>query len=1116
MEADFADGFDSGSPWEGSDNFPLGGNTFGTIIEDGRDGTSSPSNDEPQTGHLDFESLTADQVANLSPTVIETLTASQLRSTVIGTQRSVLASLYYSQLEAISATAMHQLSLNDLMQTSVLTPYGRTITVLQAMPWANLSSLSREVIGTLTVDQLELTNLQEQSFTNSARTLLQSLSDEQILQLSNKTIHGLSREKLMQTNVNGTAVWHVLILDSATVDLLPAEFQPRNLTATQVTSLFTHLAQSKTLHALNANVLRTIPTASLVNGILGLEISIARAFITDLSDIQLAAFTPAAVNGLVTSSKDMAAIFLNAGAYGSLSINQFQALLGGATHIGDIHESVLSNYLSVRALQSLTPSQINELTASQFAKLLTNETLSKVIFNAGQPGAWAMEQLQAVSALAISQMTQGQYLQFSGGLALFSEPQQEAMATNVNLLEIMLTGQTGVWTQDEIAWMVENIPGMIPLASLPGGGNEPNRGNNGDREERERLAVHRVSAYQTMNSHTSIRAALTRVGWRSLSEEDQNGLLANRNLPYVLADLNQAALVNLLRNENLLPKLREENLNALITSINNHLDISIGPQAAPWSLEQVNHLIDHVLNGGLRALVVIVKTAPRALAGVQLSETHVNTLINSDVGLFVRIVINARNLLPHPELTEAQIIAIINQRNGPEHLWRIAIYSPNALPPNVLTANIVNTLISVNEPFGLRVLGNFMVIGNLAPDSLSLESVNALLNTEAGEKILLDIAFNWPISFQMSSGLVRMLIERGREGGFRVLRRYGFAARLDFNYLTVENLKTLINTQGGLDVLASIAKASKTALVGCLTTDVVMLLCDTLGGFEVLSQIAISAPGALIGTLNKDIVNQLIRRRGGLAVLTSIAQNAPNAIADDLFTVDHVIRLLDNPTDGMRALIAIANFRVAAFGTSMAELSSVQASHLPVEFWAAINEDQLRAMFTSATLGAEYFNISSEAPNTPHISEVSLQSIRPEVLLSVYENGSNVVRTVIVNSQKFFDPAQLAIFISNNHNEFIERGNLNATANNLLLAQPNAVRVNNILVEQSASSTNQVELPGLIILNKNKNGITEVDKLIQAMALVNAPAYAATSAGDGVFKDTSSAIPYLYTPPLVN
>jgi hypothetical protein len=294
-----------------------------------------------------------------------------------------------------------------------------------------------------------------------------------------------------------------------------------------------------------------------------------------------------------------------------------------------------------------------------------------------------------------------------------------------------------------------------------------------------------------------------------------------------------------------------------------------------------------------------------------------------------------------------------------------------------------------------------------------------------------------------------------------------------------------------------------------------MLLCDTLGGFEVLSQIAISAPGALIGTLNKDIVNQLIRRRGGLAVLTSIAQNAPNAIADDLFTVDHVIRLLDNPTDGMRALIAIANFRVAAFGTSMAELSSVQASHLPVEFWAAINEDQLRAMFTSATLGAEYFNISSEAPNTPHISEVSLQSIRPEVLLSVYENGSNVVRTVIVNSQKFFDPAQLAIFISNNHNEFIERGNLNATANNLLLAQPNAVRVNNILVEQSASSTNQVELPGLIILNKNKNGITEVDKLIQAMALVNAPAYAATSAGDGVFKDTSPAIPHLYTPPLL-
>ena len=1110
MKADFADGFDSGSPWEGRDNFPLGGNTFGTIIEDGRDGTSSPSNDEPQTVNLDFESLTADQVANLSPTVIKTLTASQLRSTVIGTQRSVLASLYYSQLEAISATAMRELSLNDLMQTSVLTPYGRTITVLQAMPWANLSSLSREVIGTLTVDQLELTNLQEQSFTNSARTLLQSLSDEQILQLSNKTIHGLSREKLMQTNVNGTAVWHVLILDSATVDLLPAEFQPRNLTATQVTSLFTHLAQSKTRHALNANVLRTIPTASLVNGILGLEISIARVFITDLSDIQLAAFTPAVVNGLVTSSKDMAAIFLNAGAYGSLSINQFQALLGGATHIGDIHESALSNYLSVRALRSLTPSQINELTASQFAKLLANETLSKVIFNAGQPGAWAMEQLQAVSALAISQMTQSQYLQFPGGLALFSEPQQEAMATNVNLLEIMLTGQTGVWTQDEIAWMVENIPGMIPLASLPGGGNEPNRGNNG--EDRERLLGHRVSAFQTMTNLVAISAALTRIGWSRLSEEDQNGLLENRYLPTVLSGLESNALEDLLRNATLFPKLEGDNVTALIEPIKRYLRSSdqIQHNIVSWNQRQVDQLIARADQGGPVALSLIARYAPGA---IRLTATQVTALINQPSGprALVNIIRYAQQVLPDGLLTSDNVTALLNVPSGVFTLMETLDVGRPVFQPNVLSAETVNLLIRESQ---LNMLLSFARYRHsvFAVNSLTEENVRMLINSDRGLEILTEIAAGSSNAFNLTAGLVGTLIAAGNRG-LKVLTERRLALSLNRDNLTIENVISLINLEKGPSTLADIAGYSSTALVGVLIPKVVIMLSNSAGGIKALRRIAIESPDALIGALNEISVDVLVEQLGGASLLMTIAEKAPVALVDNLFTVDHVRALLNHPDDGRFALGAIATARVAAFDRSVAELSSRDANRLPLAFWQNVSTPLLQAMFESRTLGLTYFDVSSEESNTIHISRENLQAIRPTVLFDLYENNE-VVRNIIINDQKFLTHAQLAIFIAKGHKEFIERENLNVSANNLFLAQPNALSVNNILVEQSASSTNQVELPNFIILNKNKNGITEVDLLIQAMALVNAPAYAATSAGDGVFKDTSPAIPYLYTPPI--
>ena len=952
------------------------------------------------------------------------------------------------------------------MQTSVLTPYGRTITVLQAMPWANLSSLSREVIGTLTVDQLELTNLQEQSFTNSARSLLQSLSDEQILQLSNKTIHGLSREKLMQTNVNGTAVWHVLVLDSTIVDLLPVEFQPRNLTATQVTSLFTHLAQSKTRHALNANVLRTIPTASLVNGILGLEISIARAFITDLSDIQLAAFTPAVVNGLVTSSKDMAAIFLNAGAYGSLSINQFQALLGGATHIGDIHESALSNYLSVRALRSLTPSQITELTASQFAKLLANETLSKVIFNAGQPGAWAMEQLQAVSALAISQMTQSQYLQFSGGLALFSEPQQEAMATNVNLLEIMLTGQTGVWMQDEIAWMVENIPGMIPLASLPGGGNEPNRGNHRNGEDRERLLGHRVSAFQTMTNLVAISAALTKIGWSRLSEEDQNGLLENRYLPTVLSGLESDALEDLLRNATLFPKLEGDNVTALIEPIKRHLRNSnqIQHNIVSWNQRQVDQLIARADQGGPVALSLIARYAPGA---IRLTATQVTALINQPSGprALVNIIRHAQSVVPDGLLTSDNVTALLNVPNGLIALMEISDVGRPVFQPNVVSAETVNLLIRESQ---LTLLLYFARHRRsvFAVNSLTEENVRMLINSDRGLEILTEIAMGSLNAFNLTAGLVGTLIAAGNRG-LNLLTVPPLARGLNHSNLTIENVISLINLEKGPSTLADIAGYSSTALAGVLTPKVVIMLINSAGGIKALRRIAIESPDALIGALDEISVDVLVEQPGGASLLMTIAEKAPVALVDNLFTVDHVRALLNHQDDGRFALGAIATARVAAFDRSVAELSSRDANRLPLAFWQNVSTPLLQAMFESRTLGLTYFDVSSEESNTIHISRENLQAIRPTVLFDLYEKNEEV-RNVIINDQKFLTHAQLAIFIAKGHKEFIERENLNVSANNLFLAQPNALSVNNILVEQSASSTNQVELPSFIILKKIK------------------------------------------------
>jgi hypothetical protein len=169
-----------------------------------------------------------------------------------------------------------------------------------------------------------------------------------------------------------------------------------------------------------------------------------------LSPQQIRGLTIPQINALLTHSVGFVNGMLNVGTPNAWSREQFEAMLAIPGVIPSINPTVLGNNLSVNALRNLTVAQIGQLTGAQWQAILSNATLSKVIFNAGHgQGYWSLEQLQAVSRAAIPYMTQDQYLQFEDGMVMFSQAQQNAMTTNVALLVIMLTGRTDGWTQDQ-------------------------------------------------------------------------------------------------------------------------------------------------------------------------------------------------------------------------------------------------------------------------------------------------------------------------------------------------------------------------------------------------------------------------------------------------------------------------------------------------------------------------------------------------------------------------------------------------------------------------------------------------------------------------------------------
>jgi hypothetical protein len=268
-------------------------------------------------------------------------------------------------------------------------------------------------------------------------------------------------------------------LTNTYVEGLPSEYTPQATNLAGLIQFLSHLPKAvysnlslATLAALSPTLFNQLPiahidAANLVNSL----ITAGPFALLQLSTTQISELTITQIDGLLTSGAHLANVMLNVEAINTWSSEQFEAMLAIPGVIASLNPTVLGNSLSVNALLNLTEAQIGQLTGAQWQAILNNPTLSKVAFNAGQgAGYWGLAQLQAVSSAAIPYMAQDQYLQFNDGLAMFSQAQQSAMTRNVALLEIMLTGRTDGWTQDQIARVVNTVPEMIPLSGLPGGG----------------------------------------------------------------------------------------------------------------------------------------------------------------------------------------------------------------------------------------------------------------------------------------------------------------------------------------------------------------------------------------------------------------------------------------------------------------------------------------------------------------------------------------------------------------------------------------------------------------------------------------------------------------------
>ncbi len=650
--------------------------------------------------------------------------------------------------------------------------------------------------------------------------------------LTSATVAALTADQVGVFSNGQVQQLNVSQLSGSTLIQLGSNFANR-LTASQVQSLeqstiTEFLGRGNGVIAnLSPRFFQALSDGVLVNAITT-DLNQAENILRQLTPTQIAVLSPIAISSLIASSLNITRLMLGVGRTGAWTFEQFHAMAAIPGALALIDRNALANTLSVEALLSMTPTEISQLTAQQYGALLNNLTLSKVILNTGMGKSyWTTAQLQALAPNTIAYMTQDQYLDFTNpmGLGLFTADQIAGMATNVAILEIMLTGQINSWSATTIAIIVQNLPGMIKIDGLPGGGSAWS-----DRSDAPRNPAQLIQLRDT-NNLVIIRQMLNSVVWNAMTETNQTSLLLNPNLSMVLRNINQAQLVNIMGNASLMGRLEGENLRALVYPIRAHLEGTILAERATLLPLTTHQLINFIAaDGGAQALYSIARHAHALLPNGVVTSEVVSRLIAAVDGTIALIaMLQEAPLAFNATLTDAQITALISDIPGSRNaLAAFARHRPILIPSNTFDDARVAALVQVSAWSDALTY-----IATYAP--------HALMNG------------------RFSSAQITSMLTAGEE------REAATSALAEIAEFAPNTLPNYVLTPSLMDRLVN--------AVGALG----------LGGnrdFLSLAVIARFAPHALpVGGLSRDQITLLINGDGTLRTFNALAQFAPGSIA---------------------------------------------------------------------------------------------------------------------------------------------------------------------------------------------------------------------------------------------
>jgi Matrixin len=522
---------------------------------------------------------------------------------------------------------------------------------------------------------------------------------------------------------------------------------------------------------------------------------------------------------------------LNMGAPNAWSREQFEAMLAIPGVIASLNPTVLGNSLSVNALLNLTVGQIAQLTGVQWQGILNNPTLSKVVFNAGRgAGYWSLAQLQAVSSAAIPHMTQDQYLQFEDGLVMFSQAQQDAMTRNVALLVIMLTGRTDGWTQDQIARVVNTVPGMIPLSGLPGGM------ENGHPNPNQGVGQQHQLNYETTTNIAAIKAALSSASWSTLSAGNQAALLSNPALPGAFANLSSRERVDILGNQALISRLTGNNLISFVRYLyvsvtkEQYEDLRGNGRAPVLTEEQIHILISTRDENVMHVLDQFAESMHNAFGTHVISPRNFIALLDENTPRGIEILHTVALFSP-AAFADGLITAHVISRLGQDRLLGMGIltalmrYAPAAFTEGVITSEVITFLTEglISERYAALMSQLRNAPRAFANGCLTQVQVDNLINNRYGIDRIPGLALQYAFIQRAPTALPSTMNQQAVYSEFRNrlrdLDEGGMSYLLGYQALLIEMLlpeevNAVVNNANFMTAIDEMSRAEMTSFLG--------------------------------------------------------------------------------------------------------------------------------------------------------------------------------------------------------------------------------------------------------------------------------------------------------------